>query len=60
MAKENWYKDTLKLLKKSKVSMETIAKDTGIKLRWLYYFRNEQLGDPGIHKVQTIHDYLTK
>jgi len=60
MAKPNLKRDTLKLLKNSNISMEEISQGTGIKLRWLYYFRNEQLGEPGVDKVQAIYDYLNK
>lgn len=38
--------------------MSTIADKTDVGLRWLYDLRAGRFSDPGVNKIQRIHDYL--
>lgn len=58
MPKINLYKNTVKLLNKTDIPLDQISRDLGLQLRWLYYFKNEQIEDPGVKKVEKIYDYL--
>lgn len=41
-----------------KLSLNSIANDTGLTYHWLRAFESERAEDPGVRKVQTLHDYL--
>ena len=60
MAKFNLCRETRKLLKKRQetMSLEDIAQATGVRLRWLYYFKEDAMKDYYVHKVQAVYDYL--
>lgn len=52
------YKKTIELLDKTEKPMSTIADKTDVGLRWLYDLRAGRFSDPGVNKIQRIHDYL--
>ena len=56
----NLYRETLKLVKRSDLKPEEIAKKSRVKVRWFYDFINKKVKEPGVHKVQRIFDYLSK
>jgi hypothetical protein len=53
-------KETRKLVKTDKRKPQAIAKASGIDMRWIYRFQNDQSADYGIRRVQKLHDYLSK
>lgn len=52
--------ETRKLIKKDKRSPESLAKVSGINMRWLYRFKFDQSNDYGIRRVQKLFNFLTK
>ena len=55
----NLYATTAAHLRASPKSRMVIAEDIGASFRWLYYFENEQIGDPGVERTQRLYTYLT-
>lgn len=58
----NWLDDThKKLLSLPRwVTLSQIAQDTGLLVSWLSAFSGGKISDPGIQKVQKLHDYLSQ
>lgn len=54
------YKKTIELLNSTDKSMSDISKNTDVGLRWLYDLKAGRFGDPGVNKIQRIHDYLAE
>lgn len=50
---------TLMLLADTKIPVEKIAADVGVSRRWLYELRRGDMKDPGVNKIEAVHDYLT-
>lgn len=52
--------DTHKLLEAlpRSVSLIEIAKNTGLKITWLSALSRNQINDPGVKKVEKLHNYL--
>lgn len=50
---------TQKLLDDTPQSVKTIAKGAKVNYRWLRYFMDGRYNDPGVRKIQRIHDYLS-
>ena len=50
---------TLALLEETDRSKNQICAATGLKLRWLYDLQNGNIPEPGVNKIQTLHDYLS-
>ncbi|MBC8273275.1 MAG: hypothetical protein H8E49_14670 [Gammaproteobacteria bacterium] len=53
------YAVTAAHLRASPKSKKAIAADLGVSFRWLYYFENEEIGDPGVEITQRLYTYLT-
>ena len=62
MQTENWHEETIKLLKACprEISLAHIALETGLHPNWLSEFNRGTIEDPGVNKVQKLHDYLVK
>ncbi len=41
------------------VTLTQVSHDTGVKLSWLSAFASGKISDPGIKKIQTLHNYLS-
>lgn len=54
------YKKTIALLEVTEKPMSIIAAQTNVGLRWLYDLKAGRFNDPGVNKIQRIHDYLQK
>lgn len=52
------YKKTIELLGNSNIPVSSIAESTGVGLRWLYDLKAGRFSDPGVNKIQRIHDFL--
>lgn len=50
--------DTLELLESSSLSAKEIAKGVGCTTRWIHYLKEGRYKDPGVNKIQMIHDFL--
>lgn len=51
---------TRSLLDKSSDSLNKIAQKSEISYEWLKKFKTEDWRDPGVKRVQKLHDYLVK
>ena len=58
---KTWLEKTQQQLRNAPrwLSLSQIAQDTGLKVAWLSSFAAGHIKDPGIKKMQTLHDYLT-
>lgn len=43
-----------------KVKLKAVAKDTGLELRWLAMFKNGDIKNPSVNRIETLYEYLTK
>jgi hypothetical protein len=49
---------TYKLLEATKLTYEEIATGANVKFDWLAKFKQRHIGEPGVSKVQAVHDFL--
>lgn len=49
---------TIRLLNASDKTLQQIANDTGLKQRWLYNLAAGKMKDPGVTKIELLHNYL--
>ena len=54
----NLHDETLSLLKADTRSRERIAQEAGLTYSWISKFATGQVKNPGIHKIQTLNDFL--
>ena len=54
----NMLNQTLTLLRSTDIPMLQIAKDCGLKVRWLYKLREGEYTDPGVQKIERLYHYL--
>lgn len=52
-------KTTYRLLEASPLTHEEIATGAGVGFDWLSKFNQRRIAEPGIGKVQAVHDFLT-
>lgn len=52
------YEKTLELIRASDQSIRQLAKDAGVGQRWLSDLVSGRFDDPGVKKIQRLHDYL--
>ena len=53
-------KQTQKLVRTSDIPQQDIARKNGVSLRWLGYFKNDELADYGYRRVMRLHRFLSK
>ena len=55
-----WRDETIKLLRNRPVyiTMERIAKETGLQVPWLSMLHRGKITHPSINMMQTLHEYL--
>lgn len=53
-----WHEKTLSLLKATPIPLRTIARDNDLSVDWISRFKRGVIPEPGIGKVQKLHDYL--
>lgn len=58
MCEETLLDATRRLLKARKRSLRKISLATGLNYDWLARMSQERTNDPGVQKVQALHDYL--
>jgi transcriptional regulator with XRE-family HTH domain len=49
---------TYKLLEATNLTYEEIATGAGVKFDWLAKFKQRHITEPGVSKVQAVHDFL--
>ena len=54
----NLYKTTLQLIRDSGMPLSRIAREADVGHRWLVDVMNGRFSDPGVNKIQRLHDYL--
>lgn len=52
------YEQTMLLYKQTNLSVISIARGSGLGLRWLFDLKRGRFDDPGVKKIQRLHDYL--
>lgn len=57
----NWLEDTYRRLAEAPrwITFSQIAQDTGLQVSWLSAFAAKKINEPGIVKVQCLHEYLS-
>ena len=50
--------ETIRLVRESDESPARIAKNCGLKSRWLYRLLDGDYADPGVNKIERLRDYL--
>ena len=56
----NLYTTTLILAKNTRISRKEICSHLKVTERWLYKFLSGEIKNPGVHNVQSLHDFLIK
>lgn len=51
--------DTIKLLEANKGRWREISRDTGLGYDWINKLAQGCIADPGVRKIQKLHDHLT-
>lgn len=51
---------TYELLERSDLTREEIAKGAGVGIDWLKKFAGQRIPEPGVKKVQAVHDFLAR
>jgi len=49
---------TVELIQASKLTYREIAAGSGVDIQWFAKFKQGRIGDPGVSKVQAVHDFL--
>lgn len=49
---------TTDLIKATKMTYREIADGAGVDIQWFAKFKQGRIGDPGVSKVQAVHDFL--
>lgn len=55
---EKLYEKTLVLVRATDITVARLIADTGLGERWMYKLIAGQFSDPGVKKIQRLHDYL--
>lgn len=50
---------TYELLESSKLTYRQIAEGAGVDIQWFAKFKQRRIPEPGVTKVQKIHDFLS-
>lgn len=58
MADSTLYARTMRLIEQTKFNEREMCAALGVTTRWLGYLKAGEIKDPGVHKVQAVHDYL--
>ena len=56
---ESLLERTIRLTKESGIPLVQICRDTGLGRRWMHKLLAGQLTDPGVNKIERLHNYLT-
>lgn len=59
MLTETLLERTYRLLNASRLTYREIAVGAGVDINWLSKFKQELIGEPGVSKVQNLHDFLS-
>jgi transcriptional regulator with XRE-family HTH domain len=52
------FTETIRLAQASDLSTAELARETGLKERWLYRLLRGDFQDPGVRKIEHLHKYL--
>ncbi|MCU7917093.1 MAG: hypothetical protein KZQ95_01890 [Candidatus Thiodiazotropha sp. (ex Epidulcina cf. delphinae)] len=58
MNEKSFLDQTKQLLMETDVPIKKICKDAGLSTRWYYRFISGDIKDPGVQRIQRLHDYL--
>lgn len=54
----NLLEETLRLAREAKLPVPEICRAAGVKQRWYYRLLNGDFEDPGVRRIQRLHDAL--
>ena len=54
------YSTTMGMLKVTAIPIKAISADTGLGYNWLKRLARGDFNDPGVRKIQCLHDYLAR
>lgn len=57
-SEETLFDCTVRLLGQSNLTYRQIAEGAAVDMNWLAKFRQGAIEEPGVHKVQRVHDFL--
>lgn len=60
MSKKTLLEQTFSLLGKSKTPAAQICRELGFSQRWYYDLMSGDIKDPGVNRIQRLHDYLSQ
>jgi len=58
--KKTLLQKTQELIQTTSVPTAEICRAADVSKRWFYRFKNGEFSDPGVNKIQAIHDFLSK
>lgn len=58
MTSEPLLNRTLRLIEESNLTYRQIAEGASVDMNWLAKLRQGAIEEPGVHKVQRVHDFL--
>ena len=56
----NLFDETLGMLEASELPVREIAQRSGVGARWLALVKSRKISDPGVQKIQRVHDFLSE
>ena len=48
----------LEQLRKPETGLTEVCRETGLKSSWLWQLKDGRIPNPGVRKIQTLHDYF--
>lgn len=51
---------TFRLMERTRIPVVTICRDLDLTPRWYYKLKSGELKEPGVNRIQRLHDYLAK
>ena len=58
--KKTLLQKTLDLVRETDVNIAQMCRELGISKRWYFRFRDGDYSDPGVNRIEALHDYLVK
>ena len=58
MKKISLYVKTMRLVKESGKTAAQLSRETGLGQRWMYMLMQGAYSDPGVNKIEQLHDHL--
>ena len=60
MEKQDLLKETLRLMNATQRPVNEVCRKVGVTPRWYYMLLSGEIHDPGVRKIQRLHEVLTE